>query len=301
MDIDQLHDLPKHHVPVVVSSQPLILPEEYYNNIPLLRDCNNNDKPDVLIKKLKLCTYIFNFNIEDNRENKYKDMKKNTLIELIEMINHPKLFNENILADVFKCIEANLFRALPPGLVRLGYDPEEEDSRPDDAWPHLSLVYDLFLKLLVSSEQNSKVLKKFITPSFVTSLIELFDSDDICERDMLKTILHEIYGKFMSLRAHIRQTMNNLFYRFLYDINCPDHNGIGVLLEILGSIINGFAVPLKSEHKKFLLHTLMPLHRVKLLMPFSQQLGYCVTQFLEKDSSLSVPVILQYLSYFIYC
>jgi len=26
------------------------------------------------------------------------------------------------------------------------------------------------------------------------------------------------------------------------------HNGIGELLEILGSIINGFAIPLKKEH-----------------------------------------------------
>ena len=31
------------------------------------------------------------------------------------------------------------------------------------------------------------------------------------------------------------------------------HNGVAELLEILGSIINGFALPLKEEHKKFLL------------------------------------------------
>ena len=30
------------------------------------------------------------------------------------------------------------------------------------------------------------------------------------------------------------------------------HNGIGELLEILGSIINGFAIPLKREHLQFL-------------------------------------------------
>lgn len=29
-------------------------------------------------------------------------------------------------------------------------------------------------------------------------------------------------------------------------------NGVGELLEILGSIINGFALPLKVEHKQFL-------------------------------------------------
>jgi serine/threonine-protein phosphatase 2A regulatory subunit B' len=30
------------------------------------------------------------------------------------------------------------------------------------------------------------------------------------------------------------------------------HNGVGELLEILGSIINGFALPLKGEHIQFL-------------------------------------------------
>ena len=35
------------------------------------------------------------------------------------------------------------------------------------------------------------------------------------------------------------------------------HNGIAELLEILGSIINGFALPLKEEHKNFLNKVLM--------------------------------------------
>ena len=37
------------------------------------------------------------------------------------------------------------------------------------------------------------------------------------------------------------------------------HNGIAELLEILGSIINGFALPLKDEHKQFLIKALLPL------------------------------------------
>lgn len=40
------------------------------------------------------------------------------------------------------------------------------------------------------------------------------------------------------------------FTRFVYE---TEHfNGVGELLEILGSIINGFALPLKAEHKQFL-------------------------------------------------
>ena len=56
-------------------------------------------------------------------------------------------------------------------------------------------------------------------PSLPTSspippqLLSLFDSEDPRERDMLKTTLHRIYGKFLGLRAHIRKQISNIFYR----------------------------------------------------------------------------------------
>ncbi|KAG0714285.1 Serine/threonine-protein phosphatase 2A regulatory subunit pptr-1 [Chionoecetes opilio] len=68
-------------------------------------------------------------------------------------------------------------------------------------------------------------------------------------------------------------------------------NGVGELLEILGSIINGFALPLKAEHKQFLIKVLIPLHKVKCLSLYHAQLAYCVVQFLEKDPTLTEPVI----------
>uniref|UniRef100_S4RGA7 Protein phosphatase 2, regulatory subunit B', beta n=1 Tax=Petromyzon marinus TaxID=7757 RepID=S4RGA7_PETMA len=77
--------------------------------------------------------------------------------------------------------------------------------------------------------------------------------------------------------------------RFIYE---TEHfNGVAELLEILGSIINGFAMPLKSEHKQFLVKVLLPLHTVKVLSLFHAQLAYCVVQFLEKDPQLTEPVI----------
>jgi len=58
------------------------------------------------------------------------------------------------------------------------------------------------------------------------------------------------------------------------------------------SIINGFAIPLKDEHKVFLIRVLIPLHKAKSLSIFYPQLSYCVVQFLEKDSSLTEEVIM---------
>uniref|UniRef100_A0A3B4GXU3 Protein phosphatase 2 regulatory subunit B'gamma n=1 Tax=Pundamilia nyererei TaxID=303518 RepID=A0A3B4GXU3_9CICH len=62
-------------------------------------------------------------------------------------------------------------------------------------------------------------------------------------------------------------------------------------------IINGFALPLKEEHKIFLLKVLLPLHKVKSLSVYHPQLAYCVVQFLEKDSTLTEPVVMALLKY----
>ena len=59
-----------------------------------------------------------------------------------------------------------------------------------------------------------------------------------------------------------------IFFRFIYE---TEHfNGVGELLEILGSIINGFALPLKAEHKQFLCKVLIPLHKVCILLKFRE-------------------------------
>ncbi|OWK09611.1 PPP2R5E, partial [Cervus elaphus hippelaphus] len=103
-------------------------------------------------------------------------------------------------------------------------------------------------------------------------LLELFDSEDPRERDYLKTVLHRIYGKFLGLRAFIRKQINNIFLRFVYE---TEHfNGVAELLEILGSIINGFALPLKAEHKQFLVKVLIPLHTVRSLSLFHAQVMF---------------------------
>ena len=57
--------------------------------------------------------------------------------------------------------------------------------------------------------------------------------------------------KFKNLPIFCRKQINNIFYSFIYETE--RHNGVAELLEILGSIINGFALPLKAEHKTFLL------------------------------------------------
>lgn len=42
---------------------------------------------------------------------------------------------------------------------------------------------------------------------------------------------------------------------------------------IIPSIINGFALPLKEEHKMFLIRVLLPLHKVKSLSVYHPQVS----------------------------
>lgn len=78
----------------------------------------------------------------------------------------------------------------------------------------------------------------------------------------------------------------NLLLKVTYEHET--HNGLTELLEILSSIISGFASPLKPEHHEFFMRVMVPLHRVKTLSTFNTQLQACIKNFLEKDNLLSV-------------
>ena len=74
-------------------------------------------------------------------------------------------------------------------------------------------MYEFFLRFLESPDFAPSTAKKCIDQQFVIHLLELFDSEDPRERDLLKTTLHRIYGKFLGLRAYIRKQINNIFYQ----------------------------------------------------------------------------------------
>ena len=106
-----------------------------------------------------------------------------------------------------------------------------------------------------------------ISNSFIQQFLELFDSEDQRERDYLKTILHRIYGKYMILRAPVRKYVMNMILFVTYEKE--EHNGLTELLEILSSIISGYAVPLKDEHRVFAQKVLVPLHKVRGFQNFN--------------------------------
>ncbi|KAL4068053.1 phosphatase 2A regulatory B subunit-domain-containing protein [Scleroderma citrinum] len=262
-----------------------------FSEVPL------SERSQLFIKKLTQCRVLFDFN-DVNSELRGKQIKAQTLHEMLEYITTQRgVITENIYPEVVNMFAVNLFRSIPPPVNPTGdaFDPEEDEPVLELAWPHLQIVYEFFLRFIESPDFSTNLAKRYMDQSFVLNLLELFDSEDPRERDFLKTMLHRIYGKFLNLRAFIRRSINNVFYHFIYETE--RHNGIAELLEILGSIINGFALPLKEEHKIFLARVLIPLHKVKSLSLYHPQLAYCVVQFLEKEPSLAEEVMMGLLKY----
>jgi serine/threonine-protein phosphatase 2A regulatory subunit B' len=295
---------PKDTIPIVGKTPRKQRSSRFYvtervdiEKLPNFNEVRPEERNDLFVRKLQQCRVVFDFN-DASSELRGKQVKAQTLHEMLEYITQQRgVITENIYPEVVGMFSANLFRSIPPQVNPTGdaFDPEEDEPVLELAWPHLQIVYEFFLRFVESPDFNTNVGKRYIDQAFVLQLLELFDSEDPRERDFLKTTLHRIYGKFLNLRAFIRRSINHVFFQFVYETE--RHNGIAELLEILGSIINGFALPLKEEHKIFLTRVLLPLHKAKSLALYHPQLAYCVVQFLEKDPTLTEEVILGLLRY----
>lgn len=282
-------DTPQRHN----SSRLEVSAERKLEQLPSFDEIAPQDHLDLFMAKLEQCNVIFNFT-DPGSDVMGKEIKRLALCELIEYVSAPEIYDggAEVYAAVVQMFSKNIIRAIPPPKNPFGeiYDPDDDEPVSIDAWPHMSLVYEFFLRFIDAPELNVALARQYIDPPFILSLIELFDSEDPRERDYLKTTLHRIYGKFLSSRPFIRRSINNVFLQFIYETG--RFYGIAELLEIFGSIINGFAIPLKEEHKIFLRRVLIPLHTARCLTQYHSHLTYCVVQFLEKDPSLTYEVVM---------
>uniref|UniRef100_A0A3Q3BUM5 Serine/threonine protein phosphatase 2A regulatory subunit n=1 Tax=Haplochromis burtoni TaxID=8153 RepID=A0A3Q3BUM5_HAPBU len=232
--------------------------------LPALKDAPPIEREDLFVQKLRQCCVLFDFISDPLSDLKYKEVKRAGLNEMVEYITHnSEVVTECIYPEAVIMFSVNVFRTLPPSSNPTGaeFDPEEDEPTLEAAWPHLQRtpLTLRFLRFLRFPRPHVNAKTEFSKISTLT-------------------------GVFRNLR-----------FQFIYETE--HHNGIAELLEILGSIINGFALPLKEEHKMFLIRVLLPLHKVKSLSVYHPQLAYCVVQFLEKDSSLTEPVIMGLLKF----
>ena len=114
--------------------------------------------------------------------------------------NTRNCFNEALMQDVVSMVGANIFRALQTRnkarqsekrRPRMGFkwlrmqdplafsDPEDDEPSLERAWPHLQIVYEFFLRFVVSNDVDPKIAKRFVDQNFMLKLLELFDSEAI--------------------------------------------------------------------------------------------------------------------------
>ncbi len=177
----------------------------------------------MFIEKIQQCCTIFDFASDPLSDLKFKEVKRQALNEMVEYITTNRgVITEPVYEEIIKMFSVNMFRTLPPCSNPSGteFDPEEDEPNLEAAWPHLQIVYEFFLRFLESPDFQPNTAKKYIDQRFLMQLLDLFDSEDPRERDLLKTILHRIYGKFLGLRAYIRKQINNTFHRLVFFLSC---------------------------------------------------------------------------------
>lgn len=288
-------------------------------DLPSLSSCPPKERPELFIKKCRLASFAFKF-FDDDEKSKLADSdpealrldtlrkqsKRNALRDILKyIIDQRPRFCEDQLLEIFQMFCSNIFRPLPS--PRQGSPPPISGEMDvvvmfhESAWPHLQIIYEIIVRLLLNTTTDPVLLSRYFSSSFVLKLILALQSGDPRERDCIKTCLHRIYSKFTRLRYFIRKTVQDVFLDFIASERntnpVPLTNGISELLEIMGSIINGFALPVKEQHKSFLLKVLMPLHSCRSLSQFHLPLFYCVMQFITKDASLSPHVFRSLLRY----
>ncbi|PUZ71765.1 hypothetical protein GQ55_2G340400 [Panicum hallii var. hallii] len=253
---------------------------------------------DSLIDKIASCHRVFTFSAGAGEREDERDAKRERLVEVLGEVRSAggkqRALDHRVMVALLKMVSANLFRAMPPS----AYPPLPPDGVDEDApamvlapsWPHLQVVYDILLSAVTAAD--AKALRNHVDRAFLSGLLALFGSEDPRERDRLKTVYHQLYSKLTGERAFMRRSMAAALLRLVYEAPAAErHCGVSELLEICGSIINGFAVPLKEEHRAFLARVLLPLHRTRWAHTYHRQLAYCVLQFVHKEPGLAGVVV----------
>ncbi|KAK3006548.1 hypothetical protein RJ639_017703 [Escallonia herrerae] len=268
-------------------------------NNSIVRRSPIESENEELLSVISYCTFSYPFT--DHAESaSHQDLKRLKLVQLLSIVKTSKKPpDDQILQPLFSMISANLFRPLPPpcNTTAIYILPDDDDdliAAPAAVWPHLQILYDILLRLVMNTD--AKALRDYIDHSFLQSLLALFQSEDPRERESLKNVYHRVYSKFTFYRSFMRKAMNDVFLHYVFETD-QRHCGIGDLLEIWGSIINGFTVPLKEEHKLFLMRVLVPLHKPKGMQAYHRQLAYCVSQFVQKEPVLGGIAIRGILKY----
>lgn len=130
---------------------------------------------------------------------------------------------------------------------------------------------------------------------FARLLFEIRTEHDATREDVM-ILLHRTYRAFTAKRTALREMMRHILSQTVH-ANVP-HPGMRELLELLHSIIDGFATPLRNEHETFLFEALLPLYTWRCAPSDGEEphqrlptlLWQCVRTLIEKKPDLKPRV-----------
>jgi len=132
-----------------------------------------SDEVAVQRGKLQSCFKMYAFNQADQAA--ARDQKAKILTELIDFLDSPScslLFSEEILPTIFQMLRTNVFRPFhfvpkPSSTVATIYEAEDEETLLESSWPHLQLVYQYLLRLIILPQFTSEIATKYCDSVFV--------------------------------------------------------------------------------------------------------------------------------------
>jgi Protein phosphatase 2A regulatory B subunit (B56 family) len=160
------------------------------------------------------------------------------------------------------------------------------------SWPHLRLVYALLVSFVRSRAwRTSDALHCFDAP-FIAALLDRFNSAHEVERRAAMIVVHALYERFpRRQRMLVREHVSYALWAYTYEEGAHV-GGIVELLEVFGSIISGYSVPLKDEHRQFLRRVLAPLINCPSLPSYAAQLSFCFAQFMLKAPEVAELIVM---------
>lgn len=243
----------------------------------------------ILKRKLRRATVFY-----DLRTNDYpleKQVKHQDLMDISEFFSKRGVLDLSVLDSLMVMVEGNLFRTPPPCPLPIDVEVDfsEDYTFPHPQWLYLDLVYEILAKVLLCPDLEPRLVPGFSSRFLVRNLIGQLDSWDERERMAVRICLHIIYARWARARPVFREEI--VKYLQAVSLTGEVHHGVSEALDIMGSIVSGFSLPLKLEHRELINKAFLPLHRVKYLRSFHRCLTVCVEQMVAKDIHCAEIVI----------
>jgi len=266
--------------PIRTEFEPDIL-----KRLPQLSHVHPAEQLALLRAKIEYCSNMYSFKNKDQETERYRKHKSQTFIELTGLAkNSPMIMNESIRGDFVDMLHKNIVLPIPD------YNEDmEEEIYKEPQFEHIGFALNLFAMILNNRHFKSSQMKSIITQNVISDFFQQMHHPDERIRESLKTVLHQIYTNFIVHRGYIRREISNYLLEFLYESD--SYRGIPQIMQILGSIVSGFSVPLKAEHKVLLIKILIPLHCSRKYAHFSSGLSFIMLQYMQKEPELTATIV----------